>query len=236
MKTILILFISITLTSNIFSQIEKGIILFSVFGNYNKSNSEEGTTRNYYYAEGNYLNVGVSLGYFASDHIIIGAGLGYQLQNEDRFSKTIINDYYTLEEMEIKANALLPNIYIGYYFKIINNLYFSTNLKFSYGKIKSSYNTLAYDLEISTITDEDQTWDYSRSYPVASTSQNNSTADYCSIQVLPEISYFFTPRLSAYMGLGGIEFSCLDWVFEETECLINFNPVYWNLGMKFRLK
>ncbi len=236
MKTILTLFIAIILSSNVYSQVEKGKTLISSFGNYNKSNSEEGTTTNYYYVEGNYLHVGASLGYFISNKVIIGVGLDYQLQKEDRLSKTKISNNYTLEEMEVNANTLLPNIYLGYYLKIINKLYFNTGLKLSYGKVKSSYSTFVYDLDISTSTDEYQSWDYNSSSPVASSSQSNSKVDYCSIQILPEISYFFKPGISAYLGLGGIDFSCQDWEFDETECLINFNPVYWNVGVKFILK
>ncbi len=234
MKRILLIAIIIFSNLDVFSQADKGKIIVSIDGNYEKSTTENGVTTNQNVVQGKYLSAGATVGYFITDRFIAGIGLDYNSGKEDRTNEVMINSFFQQEAMNLKSRSFLPNIYFGYYYQIIDKLYINTNLKFSYGKVKSEYNTLlagSVYYPSNTITEfNDQ---YSSPYAIGQ--EKNSKVDFFSTKILPELSYFITPEFSFYLGLGGIEYSLVDWETDNSNWTINFNPTDWRFGIKIKV-
>ena len=234
MKKLVILAISIFITMNLFSQIEKGKLIISVDGNYSESSTESGVMHNKNINQGKYLKLGTSIGCFITDRFIAGIGLDYNWGKEDRLNKLMINKFYQQELANVELKALLPNLYLGYYHPITEKLYVNINIKFNYGKIKSEYDDYKAgttdDLSDNTIKLSDK---YSSSYTMKF--NNSSKIDFFGISILPELSYFISSKFSLYIGLGGASYSFLDWETDNSNWLINFNPTYWNTGVKINI-
>jgi hypothetical protein len=232
MKKNSLLFLLIVLsTIDLFGQISAGNLVITLDGNYIKSKVENGVTTNYDITKGQYLYVVPSIGFFLTDRFLVGAGLDCVWEKETRQSALNFNNFYQKEEMKTTSKAFLPNIYLGYYFPIFNKLYFNTNLKFSFGKIKSDYQTNCTGTTISTSI-------YSISDTIPSyhrTDSQKTDFDYFSSQINPELNYFISSKFSLCLGLGGIEYSILDGKSENSAWAVNFNPIYWRLGIKFKI-
>lgn len=234
MKThVLIVLISLS-TMDLFAQITKGKMIISVDGNYTKTTSEDGATTNQNTAQIKNLSLGASVGYFITDKFMAGIGLDYYSSKEYRTIEMMVNRFFQVEFMNIKSKAYLPNIYVGNYYQITNKLYINTNLKFSYGNIKSEYNTVIvgsviYPTDtIIMLTDR-----YSSTY--SGSSEMNSELDFFNAKLFPELNYFISSNFSLCLGLGGIEYSMIDWKTDNSNWIINFNPVNWKFGIKMKL-
>jgi hypothetical protein len=233
MKRSLLITALMVTTLNLFAQTNKGKVMVSVDGSYVKSTSENGVTNNQNVTQGKYLDIGASVGYFISNRFIVGLGLDYNQEKEKRANILMINRYYQTERTNIKSNALLPNVFLGYYYPIVNRLYFNANLKLSYSKIKSEYDTFFTGDVYPSLTTFEPTDEYSSSYAMGQ--EGNSKVDFFSAEILPELTYFISSRFSFYLGLGGIGYSLLDWDSDNSNWAINFNPIYWKFGVKIKI-
>jgi hypothetical protein len=232
MKKNLLLFLMIFSALNLFSQIEKGNISIGIDGNYTKVNTPNGVTTNLNYTKGNYLNAGATIGYFITERFIAGAGLDYILNKETRYNSLYFNNFLQNEEMDIKSKVFLPNVFLGYYYQVANKLYFSTTLKFSYGKVKTSYSTTY----AGTGPFADSTWTIPKNnVPYVKGSSGVSETDYFSTQIYPEVLYFISAKFGICLNLGGIAYSINDWETNNSSFAVNFKPDYWRFGIKFRL-
>lgn len=228
MKKSVIIVLIVFSTMDLFGQINKGDIIISFDGNYMNTKTENGVTTNLSSTKGQYLSIGSSFGYFFSNQFIMGIGLNYDWGKETRANKLYFNNFVQEEVMDITSNVILPNIYLGYYFPITSKLSFNTNLKLSYGVIKSDYSTL-YAGAGSFITDSviNTNSNYFRG------SEKQSKTDYFSTQICPELTYFISSKFSICLGLGGLEYSLIDW--KKEKWIVNFNPSYWKFGIKFKI-
>jgi hypothetical protein len=111
---------------NLYSQINKEDILFSINGSYVKSTNSNGVSSNYSNTEGKYLTTGTSLKIFITDRFYAAIGLDYNWNKESRTNGLYLNNYAQIENMKIKSYVYLPNIACGYHYPIINNLYVNT--------------------------------------------------------------------------------------------------------------
>lgn len=232
-KNVLIILIAFS-TLELFSQIDKGNIVFSVDGNYMKTTTGNGVTTNHNVAQIKNLSLGTSVGYFITDRFIAGVGLDYYCNKESRTAELKIHQFVQTEVMNIKSNVFLPNIYLGYYYPIINKLYINTNLKFSYGKLKSDYNSLIVGRVYNptdTYVELNNSYfsDYVEGY------EGNSDVDFFSAKLFPELTYFITSNFGFYLGLGGIEYSMTDWATSNSNWGINFNPENWRFGIRIKI-
>lgn len=229
-KNLLIVLIAF-LTLDLFSQIDKNDVIFSVNGNYVKTTTEDGATTIQNSSQIKDLSIGASFGCFITDRFIVGFGLDYYWNKESRISGLYINNYIQKELMKITSDALLPNVFVGYYYPIIGKFYINTHLKINYGKLKSDYNTLivgSVNYPGDTITELNNTSTFLKTY------EGNSKADYFYVNLFPELTYFITPNFGVCLGLGGIEYSMVDWKTDNSNWGINFNPVYWKFGIKIK--
>ncbi len=233
-KKVIFLAVAIISNLNLFSQIEKGHIILSLEGNYMQPTTETGVVNNQNTTEGKYLEIGSSIGCFISNKLIAGIGLDYNWIKEYRGNQLMINKYYQTEVTKIKSRVFLPNIYLGYYYPVFNRLYINAKLKFSYGKIKTEYNTIVagsvYDpTNASTLLIDDSSSSY------VSEEEGSSNVDFSSIDIIPELSYYVSSRICVCLGFGGISYSISDWDMDYSSWAVNFNPSYWKFGIKIRM-
>ncbi len=233
MKKIVLLSLFALLTSDLFSQIHTGNIVFSVDGNYVKTTTENGVTTNYNVSQIRNLSFGISAGYFLTDRFMAGIGLDYERHREARTTELMINRFLQGEIMNIKSNALLPNICFGYYQPIIDKFYINISLKLGYGKVKSEYNSVivgkAYVVPDSLLLP------HPGPDPYQMGKKENSEAGYFRARLLPELTYFIGSNVGLNLDLGGIEYSTTDLEKENSNWRVNFNPIYWRLGLKIRI-
>lgn len=211
-----------------FGQIAKDAVIISLSGNYMKTNTESGVQSNNFSTNGQYLNLGSSIGIFLSDHFVMGIGLNYKWGKEKRGNMFFNDHNIQIEKMEIKSKVLLPGVFFGYYFPILSKFYFNANLGLNCGKINSVYQRVY--MESHNYVNVDTTGFNS---PSLNSGSSASSSTIFSAQIYPELSYFLSSKFSLCLGLGGIEYSLTDWKFENSECAVNFNPAYWKLGVKF---
>jgi hypothetical protein len=232
MKINRLLFLLIVFSTNdLIGQISTGNVVIKLDGNYIKSEDENGVITNYTNTKGQFLNAGTSIGYFFTDKFLLGAGLDFVWDKETRQNLLFINNFHQEEEMKMTSKAFLPNIYLEFYYPIINKLYFNTNLKIRFGKINSDYETNIFGIdvpsEIYSLTDTIPSYHFSTS--------NKVESDYFSSQISPELTYFVSSRFSVCLGLGGVEYSMIDGKSENSGWAVNFNPTYWSLGIKIKI-
>ena len=233
MKRNTLIILIIFQTFNLFSQINKGNFIISTNGSYVKSNTENGVSTNSTYIQGRYLNISLSGGYMLTDGFVIGAGIDYNWGKEKRLNNLHLNNFSQSESMDIKSTSLLPCLYLGYYYQIINKLYISANLKFNYGKIKSSMDaiyssmTLALDsiLVVPGVNGSASLSEY----------KTDSKLDIFSAKAYPELVFFISNKFSLFLEPGGIEYSILDWKNDNSSWVVSFKPDFWRLGIKVRI-
>jgi len=220
-------------TLDVFSQLNKGDILISAEGNYTRTNFENGVTTNRDYTIGKYLHLGTSIGTFITDKLIIGVGLDYNWSNEKRMNSLDFDNFMQVGQMEIKSHVILPTVFIGYYQRIIDRLYFNGTIRFSYGKVKSETQSVWAGMTnpdfTSGTTQSAVGVNYTRF------SLDTAESDYYSTEVCPELTYFVSPKVGLSLGLGGVKYSMTDGKVENSNWSVNFNPAYWNLGVKIKI-
>jgi hypothetical protein len=233
MKKNVLVALIVLITMDLFAQIGKGKIMVSIDGNYLKTTTENGVTTNQNIDKIKQLNVGSSIGYFIADNFIAGAGLDYFWSKESRKSEMLMNYTFSTEFMDIESNAILPYVYLGYYLPITEKLYFNTNFKFSYGKVKSDFGTVVIQISRNENTNTNTFYDKPLSY--IGSFGGDSDMDLFGAKLFPELTYFIRPNYGLCIGLGGIEYSLPDWETEDSSWSVNFNPVYWKFGIKMKL-
>ena len=220
-------------TLDVFAQLSQRDIVISADGNYTQTNFENGVTTNRDNTKGKYLHLGTSIGTFITDKLIIGVGLDYNWSNEKRMNSLDFDNFMQVGQMEIKSHVILPTVFIGYYQRIIDRLYFNGTLRFSYGKVISETQSVWAGMTIpdfsSGTTQGVVTENYTRF------SLDDSQSDYYSTEVCPELTYFVSPKVGLCLGLGGVKYSMTDFKTENSNWSVNFNPSYWNLGVKIKI-
>ena len=218
-------------TFNLFAQFGKGDFIISADGNYIKSNNGNGVTTNQDLTKGKYLNLGASIGTFITNKLIVGIGLDYNWGKETRTNLLNFNYFIQEEIMNVKSNVILPNLYLGHYQRIVDRLYFSTTLRFSYGNLKSEYTTTYAGMSSpyfsSGITVSPNNY--------ITSSGRTSESDIFGTEVCPELTYLVSTKLGLCLGLGGVKYSMIDWETDNSNLTVNFNPNYWKLGIKIKI-
>ncbi|WP_423129590.1 hypothetical protein [Gaoshiqia sp. Z1-71] len=229
-KIILFAFMGL-ISTNLFSQMEKGSFTFLLDGHYMKTSSSTGVSTNYSATDGNYTSFAPSVAYGLTNHLTVGIGADYERDKEERYNHLYFNHFAQAEMMNIKSKALLPSLYLGYHHPIANRLFIGSTMKFSYGKIKSSYQTTYAGMEELTIIDELQEGSVNYSRSIGSEAET----DYFRVKLYPELTYFLGQRFGLSLGLGGMEYSLYDWEQDTSDWQVNFDPTYWRLGFKLNL-
>ncbi|MCW0481678.1 hypothetical protein [Gaoshiqia sediminis] len=231
MKMFFVVLCMLFLTFQAYAQVQKGDLITSVEGNYRKDNRESGVYTNSTSIQRNLLDVGGMVGFAFSDRIVAGFGLDYVNNKETRTNRLFLADQLQMEEMQLKSKGFAPNLFLGYYFPVVDRLYLSSTLKVSYGKIKSDFGSIYVGREMLNsegLTSLDPDKNYARGY------SGSSDADLFGLSLNPELTWFAIEKFGIYLGLGGIEYALSDWDTDNSNWLISFSPAYWTFGIKIR--
>lgn len=211
----------------LFSQVKTGDIVLSLDGSYMKTNTGGGFTTNMWGTQAKNLRVGLSAGYFFSERFVAGVGLDYSRDKELRSNLVTFNNSSQMEEMDYLSHAWLPNVYLGLYFPVVSKFYITANFKTSYGKINTRY-TSSYASIGNIVVGS----------PVSSSVHvisSDAKVDYFSNMIYPELLYFLGSKTSISLMPGGIQYVLTGWDTHNAEVAVNFNPVYWKLGLRLKL-
>lgn len=223
MKKTLFLILTVLYAVNLSAQFSKGDMLISVDGNYSKSNSGSGVFTNQFVSNEKNLNLGASMGFFVNNHVLLGFGVDYSWEKATHMNRLFFDDKFQFEELNTKTNLILPNAFVGYYYPIMERLYFNTNFKMSYGVVKTEYDTFFAGSQLESSNA------YSRG------AEGDNSYDYFSTLICPEITWLATSKVGLSLGLGGIGYAITDWESNTSNWMVNFNPNVWKLGVKIRL-
>lgn len=231
------LFLLILSSIDLFAQLNKGNIIINIDGNYQKSNTESGISVNFTGVKGQYLSLSPSIGYCFSNQWLIGFGIDFNVVNEDRVNVLYFNLALQQTQSNIKSKIVVPKINLSYNYQIISNMYLSAVLNVGIGRIKTETNTIyAFrSNKIGGAIDQTDTVSLPNSNNYNSGLNSTYQYDYFSTTLSPEILYFIKPRFGIYLGLGGIEYSMIDWKNDNSYFALNFNPKYWRIGIKVRI-
>jgi hypothetical protein len=162
----------------------------------------------------------------------MGLGLDFYWSSEENrsliseFSDGIIRPTQ-IEVLEIKSDALIPNVYGTYYCKLANRLFLDFNLKVGKSKIHSKHTTAIASNEISgEITPLPNRQDLSGS--------SNYEYDYFFACMRPQVNFFVTKHLGLSLSFGQIQYSVVDWEKEASNWIASFHPNHWSFGVKFK--
>lgn len=221
-------------TAQSFAQIGKGDLILSASGNYQKSASESGVFTNNDATNSKQLNVGGSFGYAFSDRMVAGFGLDYLWTKETRFNQLYINDFIQMEEMQVNGDGLIPNLFLAYYYPIVDKLYLSANFRVSYGKIKSDYRSVSAIAENLSANELGYLNESSANTSLVERS-GESNVDLFGVGINPELTWFVSDQFGLYLGLGGVEYTTMDWESDNSAWSVNFNPSNWNFGLRIKM-
>jgi len=218
-KTICILLLAaLTISAN--SQIEKGSKILTLNGMCSVTNTASGVYNNSLEEHAKSLSLGASYS-FVQKKFLFGFGLDFAIgQNKQVFKTEILKKYNQSERDVVLSSLILPTIYGGYYQRIFDKLYFTTNLRLGVGAV--SYNvtslTSLYDVDAGTLISE----------PV----QLKEHAIIATAELKPEFTYFFSKKTGISLYTGGLEYSMAEWNFASSNFMLNFNPNNWMVGLK----
>lgn len=213
------------------SQISKGTFTISVNGNYYDGSNSIGVATNSLLTNIQDLNTGISIEYFVKKNLFIGVGFDYSWSNEYRFSGFSSNSFAQVELMNVKSNLLLPNIIGGYSFQLMKKLYLNTNFKIGYGR----YSNKTYSDYTWIQHTDGGTFTQTGAINEVISWESDNQSSYFGTSLSPEINYFISERFGLCLGLGGIEYAILDWNKDQSSWIVNFNPNFWRLGIKFKI-
>lgn len=107
-------------------------------------------------------------------------------------------------------------------------------MKFSYGKIKTEYETVYAEREMLSSDGLDGFME-DTNLSTMNGFFGESDTDYFGTQLDPGLTYFVTDKFGVFLGLGGIKYSLADWESNNSDWSINFNPSEWSFGIKFKM-
>lgn len=229
MKKLILFLVLIAYAINARTQTDNQSFIISIQGDFTKSLMDIGSTTISNKTEGQYLNIDASLGFITKKGFTYGFGVDVIWATEDRVSEVYINRYIQAEKLEIKSNAIIPNIYFGYYYRITNNFYFNGNFKMGYGAIKREFENIVVSAS-AYFTDEIRTINEWGNY--ISASRYSGSNDFFNAGIYPQLNYFLKGYWGLCLTLGGIEYAITDWQYSTWT--VSFKPVYWNFGIKFK--
>ncbi len=221
MKKVFLTIFIIALIVNVSAQLKKGDITLSLNGMYTTTNNYTGVYNNSLTERNSSLVTGASLSFIRNNFLF---GFGFDFLNENDAKKSILFfniNSNQLEQELMNSSILLPNVYVGYYCTIANNLCFNSNLKFSIGALSSKTVSLGNGLQTGN------------SLPNGQEITENAT--YANVGIHPEFTYFISKKFGLSLYPGGIDYSFLNWNTAGSTLIFNFNPNNWLVGVKFVL-
>lgn len=235
MKNYIFLFLFF-MSIDAFSQIDKGKFVIDLKGGFSKTFSESGVNTNILSSNAKTSNITFTAGYALSNNFIIGFGVDYFKQKEQRLGSLTILDNISIQQEidEITSDVTMPSVYFGYYKKVIENLYFTTTFGLEYGNVNttnkytyaSAQPMTVYTPDISALSEN------STSEVGVRSGKSVSHTELFMCNIKPALTYYVFPHLGLNLEMGGVNYSLTKWDLDLAQWNVNFNPTNWKLGVQ----
>jgi hypothetical protein len=219
-----------------FSQIDKGKFVIDLKGGFSKTFSESGVNTNMLSGNAKISNITFTAGYALSNNFIIGFGADYFKQKEQREGHLTILNYLSIQEEmdEITSEVIMPSVYLGYYKKVIENLYFTTTFGLEYGNVKTTNKYTYVSGQPMTLSTPDTSVlsENSTSEVGVRSGKSVSHTELFMCNIKPALTYYVFPHLGLNLEMGGLNYSLTKWDLDLAQWNVNFNPSNWKLGVQ----
>lgn len=216
------------------AQISQGNVIFDFSGGYTQTSNELGVPNNYYITNTNSFDLSVSGGYMINDNILIGGGLVYVNEKEERIQLSVPPSFDTIKivsgtAITIKTRGIGPCFHIKYFKEISNKIYFglgiNSNLLFMKSIVPEHMPKPGDWMLIMTRRDTNDSW-YLLDF-------KHTNYKLLSISLIPSFEYLITKHIGCSLRFSGIQYISND--FKKGYWNIRLNPYAWNFGLYLRL-
>jgi hypothetical protein len=212
------------------SQIEKGKYLIDIKGGSSRIFSESGVLSNSYSTNQKTINLNSTIGYIIDSCFVVGVGTEYLMQKEHRSNALylVYTDYAQEGFVNIESEAIMPILYLGYYKKVFDRLYFFTTLYFEYGNVKSVYNSL----NVGTYLVASTHLDSGKNNAVITGSHKTVYTEIFIGSMKPSLIFYLSQHFGLNLELGGIDYVLKKLDADKAQWNINFYPANWKFGIQ----
>jgi len=207
--------------------------MLSVEGNYYKSKSSQSDAVSQLKSEEKDWHLAFNVERFITERFSVGLGLArYHEKAEENTEQTVVTvtGYDLLGTfMDAEGTYWLPRVFCKYYLQVFGQFYLAPRFTGSYGKAKvqatavtaSVYSAPSYEL--------------TEIVPGTATSWGmDAKGNLLSLELSPELAYFFSKRWGLSACLGGLRYDRFSGDLEGSDWTFSFKRQYWKLGVNFR--
>lgn len=217
--------------SSMNAQISQGNVIFDFSGGYTQTSNELGVPNNYYITNTNSFDLSVSGGYMINDNILIGGGLVYVNEKEERIQLSVPPSFDTIKivsgtAITIKTRGIGPCFHIKYFKEISNKIYFGLGINSNLLFMK----IIAPEL----LRGDNDPMFYDETHkPTYQIGTKYMYYKLLSINLIPSFEYLITKHIGCSLRFSGIQYISND--FKKGYWNIRLNPYAWNFGLYLRL-
>ncbi|MEJ5265044.1 MAG: hypothetical protein WHT29_06995 [Bacteroidales bacterium] len=217
--------------SSMNAQISQGNVIFDFSGGYTQTSNELGVPIHYYVTKKTSFDFSVSDGYMINDNILIGGGLVYVKEKEDRAQVTLNTFFDTIQGVSyfgttIKTRGIGPSFHIKYFKEISNKIYFGLGINSNLLFMK----IIAPEL----LRGDNDPMFYDETHkPTYQIGTKYIYYKLLSISLIPSFEYLITKHIGCSLRFSGIQYISND--FKKGVWNISLNPYAWNFGLYLRL-
>lgn len=171
-------------------------------------------------------DAGISIGY-TYNNWIYGIGFEYGSLQMEATGLAIESRSLNAEMTTTKAKAPLGKIFVGHYFPVCKNLYFSPVFYGNYGKV----NTEIKSLRVNDVTSLPEVLGTTTPPGQVRSDEFKLKADAFGFQLAPEFTYFFSKHIGCKLQLGGAMMAVVDNSWSNKQTVFSFAPKYWQVGL-----
>jgi hypothetical protein len=234
------IFLVVGLLSGVYlhGQVNSNGFVFRIDGNYNETtiNSALSSVTGYN-AKSKNGSVSISAGYL-DRYWLFSLGFEYSHNKTDALGMlkvpTQTTTFLLSEQNIISLNSYGGVLGVNYFLPVWRNLYFSPGFHLGYGTIGGDNSNFIVSTSIPNTYDQFVVSEIdSRLY--ASTYESKISSSYFSMQLSPELTWFFSNHLGLTLQAGGFGIRVVDSDWCNSDKQINFNPSFWKLGIIFKI-
>jgi opacity protein-like surface antigen len=234
LKRLLQTCLMLVLSFNAFAQPASKDWMLSVEGNYYKSKSSESNLDYQFKSNEKEWHFSFNAERFVTDRFSLGLGLArYHEKLEENTQQVVLEAtgsgvHGTFTEAE--GTVWLPRIFCKYYWPVIGRFYLVPRFSGSYGRAKANasvFSSSVYHAPTDHLSETDPG-------TLASRVEVDVKGNLLSMELAPELAYFFGERWGLSACLGGWRYDRFGGDLDVSDWTFSFKRQYWKLGVNFR--
>ncbi len=225
----------LVLTFHAFAQPTSKDWMVSVEGSYYKSKSSQSDSGSQLKSEEKDWHLAFNAERFITDRFSVGLGLArYHEKAEENTEQTVVTvtGYDLLGTfMDAEGTYWLPRVFCKYYLPVFGRFYLAPRFTGSYGKAKVQASIINASVQNMSSTELVLVDGNSSTFTALGM---DATGKLLSMELSPELAYFFSKRWGLSACLGGLRYDKISGDLDESEWTFSFKRQYWKLGVNFR--